>query len=165
MTRPGARLVRLGVRVAMLGLASAAACVGDLAIDDVPWACTRDAECGWRARCVDRVCVLVGDGADTAADHGNGADVGDADSQGDVTPAEPTGMTCETPLLGTSPDGQAAFTISRREADGRPMITVTLDGLPPQTYPLPPGVEIEGLAPALSGPLVDCCEDPCCPPL
>lgn len=161
--------------VVAVALALSTSCVGDLGIDDVPWACQRDAQCGWRARCVDRVCVLVG-----AADTGTGDATADtATSAPDTTDTSPidaadalegadlldepevSGLHCETTLRSPSPDQQAELVVHARESDGRLMITVRLDGLEAE-YPLPPGVE---MLDATTGPLTTCCENPCCPPL
>jgi len=161
-------------RVAIYTLVATAApaCIGDLAVDDVPWACTGDSQCGWRARCIDSVCVLV----DADRDDGTAQDTADAapmtpDTQPDSTPdtqdqetAAPTGFTCEAPLLSPVPDLQATFNVFPREEDGRLMITVTLDGLT-ATYPLPADVVLPDPASPDVGPLLECCENPCCPPL
>jgi len=148
-----------------------AACVGDLDVDGVPWACVRDSQCGWRARCVDNVCVLVdegadssgGDVADTGAATGDAGDVAEVEdtSGGEVAPTV-MGFSCEATLLATDPDEEATFTVFERQGDGRLMLRVEMAGVLPAEVPLPPGVAVTSLT---AGPLLSCCEDPCCPPL
>ena len=140
------------IRVVVSALIALGGCIGDLPIDDVPWACTRDSECGWRARCVDQICVLV--------DQLPEVDTPDAAEAGDAADTTTIGFLCEAPVAGMTPDGQAAFEITYRSADGRPMVHVTLDGLTAE-FPLPPTVT---LGSDTVGPLLECCEDPCCPP-
>jgi len=162
------------LRVTLYTLVATAwpACIGDLAVDDVPWACTGDSQCGWRARCIDSVCVLV----DSERDDGPPQDTADSaditpDTQPDSTPdtqdqetTAPTGFTCEASLLSPGPDQQATFDVFTREEDGRLMITVTLGELT-ATYPLPADVVLPDPSSPNVGPLLECCENPCCPPL
>ncbi len=161
-------------RVAFYTLVATAwpACIGDLAVDDVPWACTGDSQCGWRARCIDSVCVLVDsdrddgtpqDTADTAPDT-QPADTHDTtDTQSEETTA-PTGFTCDASLASPEPDQAATFDVFWHEGESRWKITVTLDGLT-ATYALPADVVLPDPTSPSVGPLLECCENPCCPPL
>lgn len=134
-------------------------CIGELPVDDVPWACTSDAQCGWRARCIDRVCVLVDSQQDTAVD----TDSADTET---VVPdtAQPTGFLCDATVEATEPDETTTFEVFWSIEDSRWKITVALGDLQ-ATYDLPPDVVVPDPASPQVGPLLECCENPCCPPL
>jgi len=139
------------------------ACVGDFDPDQYAWSCTANRDCGAGYRCQVGTCVAVdattdtGDAGDTLVDLDTG-DTEDTQDTGVPDTAPTPRLNCTAARAATGLEGQAEFSLDLSTA--RPRLTVRIDALE-AAFDFPEDV---ALVPSETGPLLTCCEQPCCRP-